>query len=158
MNSSSRGEVIFQFLALARIARRRLHLLCAALDVKAAKFRDARIAGCGIGEPLGIDPEVMGVFDYISQFVEARANGMSPVLLRAARYLDQPFVAVMGDGGAYPHQRLAFEAAAYPVHFSVDGRRPKAFDPAAADLVRLPRRIMIRILHPVHAGCDHFAD
>ncbi len=76
------GEVIFQFLTLARITGRRFHLLRAALDVKAAKFRDAGIAGGGIDEAIGIDPEVMRVFDDVRQFVEPRAHGMSPVFPR----------------------------------------------------------------------------
>ena len=153
-----RREVIFQFLALARITGRRLHLLRAAFDVKAAEFRNAGIARGGIGQTFGIDPEVLRVFDDVRQFVEARAHGMGPVFPRRAGHLDKPLVAVMGDRSAHPHQRLALKAATHPVHFAADGRRPKAPNPVARDLIRLPRRVTIGILHAVHAGCDHLAD
>jgi len=61
----------------------------------------------------------------------------------------------MGDSGAHVHQRLALEAAADPLHLAAEGCGAKTSDPGAGDFVGLTRRIVIGILHPVHAGRGH---
>jgi hypothetical protein len=64
----------------------------------------------------------------------------------------------MGDGGAHPDQCLAFEATAHAFHLARNRCCAKTSDPAARDLIRLPRRIVIHILNLMHAARDHLAD
>ena len=150
-----RRKIILQFLALARIVTGRRHFLRASLDIETAKLGDAGVAPGRVGQTLGVDPEISRVFDHVSQLVEAGAHRMGFVLPRRAGHLDKTLVTVMSDGGAHPQKSLAFEAAAYALHLSDNRRRAKALDPAARDLVSLPLRIGIDILHLMHASGDH---
>src|ERR1700730_6570907 len=82
---------------------------------------------------------------------------MRLVFARRAGDLDEALVAVMGDGGAHTDKRFALEAAAYHFHSCGEGGGAKTPDPAAGDLVRLPRGIVIGVMHLMHPGGDHLA-